>query len=197
MQPTPFRLPRVLAAVLALVGVIVSVSGELRGDVPLGLLVLPVIAGGMVGMQAALNGQVRRVASSAYTATFANFLVGTTLLVLICAVHLLIRPWTPVLPANPLLYLGGTVGVVFIAAQAVLVRTTGVLVLGLAVLSGQLVMAVVFDAVLPLPGNTLTLVGLIGAALTLAAVVIAVIPPRRSRARQLSAWKPSDREFMQ
>ena len=120
-----------------------------------------------------------------------------TLLVLICAVHLLIRPWTPVLPANPLLYLGGTVGVVFIAAQAVLVRTTGVLVLGLAVLSGQLVMAVVFDAVLPLPGNTLTLVGLIGAALTLAAVVIAVLPSRRSRSRQPSAWKPSDREFMQ
>ena len=44
-----------------------------------------------------------------------------------------------------------------------------------------------FDAVLPLPGNTLTLVGLIGAALTLAAVVIAVIPPRRGRGSQLSA----------
>ncbi|HTL41086.1 MAG TPA: DMT family transporter [Pseudolysinimonas sp.] len=197
MAPQPFRLPRVLAAVLALVGVIVAVSGEVRGDVPFGLLVLPVIAGALVGMQAALNGQVRRVASSAYTATFANFVVGTTLLVLICAVHLAIEPWTVALPPNPLLYLGGTVGVVFIAAQAVLVRTTGVLVLGLAVLSGQLVMAVVFDAVLPLPGNTLTFVGLLGAALTLVAVVIAVIPARRPRGRQLSAWNPSDREFMQ
>jgi transporter family-2 protein len=180
MAPKPFTVPRVVAAVLALAGVVVSVSGDLRTDVPLGLLVLPVLAGALVGMQAALNGQVRGVAGSAYTATFGNFLVGTTLLVLILVVHLAIEPWSPVLPANPLAYLGGTVGVLFIGAQAILVRTTGVLVLGLAVLSGQLVMAVGFDLVLPLPGQQLTLVGLLGAALTLIAVVTAVIPSRRS-----------------
>jgi transporter family-2 protein len=180
MAPKPFTMPRVVAAVLALAGVVVSVSGDLRTDVPLGLLVLPVLAGALVGMQAALNGQVRGVAGSAYTATFGNFLVGTTLLVLILVVHLAIDPWSPVLPANPLAYLGGTVGVLFIGAQAILVRTTGVLVLGLAVLSGQLVMAVGFDLVLPLPGQQLTLVGLLGAALTLIAVVTAVIPSRRS-----------------
>ena len=44
---------------------------------------------------------------------------------------------------------------------------------------GQLVMAVVFDLVLPLPGNVLTVLGVVGTVLTLLAVVIAVIPSRR------------------
>jgi transporter family-2 protein len=180
MAPKPLSLPRVIAALVALGGVVVSVSGELRGDVPFGLLVLPVIAGALVGAQAALNGQVRRVAESAYTATFGNFLVGTALLVVILAVHLLFQPWTPSLPAQPLLYAGGAVGIVFIAAFTILVRITGVLVLGLAQLSGQLVMAVVFDLLLPLPGNVLTVLGLAGAALTLVAVVVAVLPTRSS-----------------
>jgi transporter family-2 protein len=179
MAPKPFTVPRVVAAGIALAGVVVSVSGELRGDVPFGLLVLPLLAGGLVGMQAALNGQVRGIASSAYTATFANFAVGTTLLVLALLVHLVVQPWTPVFPANPLVYIGGAVGVIFIGAQAILVRTVGVLVLGLSLLSGQLVMAVVFDLVLPLPGNVLTLVGVLGAVLTLLAVVLAVVPSRR------------------
>ena len=157
----------------------ISVSGELRADVPFGLLLLPLVAGAVVGAQAALNGQVRQVAQSAYTATFGNFIVGTTLLAVILVIHLLIQPWNPVLPTNPLFYIGGAVGVIFIGAQAILVRTTGVLVLGLAVLSGQLVMAVIFDLVLPLPGNSLTLLGLLGTALTLVAVVIAVIPSGR------------------
>jgi bacterial/archaeal transporter family-2 protein len=179
MAPKAFSVPRVIAAGVALAGVVVSVSGELRGDVPFGLLVLPLIAGGLVGMQAALNGQVRGIASSAYTATFANFLVGTALLVLALLVHLLVQPWTPVLPTSPLVYIGGAVGVIFIGAQAILVRTVGVLVLGLSLLSGQLVMAVVFDLLLPLPGTVLTLIGGLGAVLTLLAVVIAVAPTRR------------------
>ena len=184
MAPKPFTVPRVIAAGIALAGVVVSVSGELRGDVPFGLLVLPLIAGALVGMQAALNGQVRGIAGSAYTATFGNFLIGTTVLVLALLVHLVAEPWTPVFPSNPVAYIGGAVGVIFIGAQAILVRTVGVLVLGLSLLSGQLVMAVVFDLVLPLPGNTLTLVGGIGAVLTLLAVIVAVVPaPGRATTR--------------
>lgn len=181
LPPKPFTVPRVIAAFAALAGVVIAVSGEVRSDVPFGLLVLPLVAGALVGMQAALNSQVRGVAGSAYTATFGNFVVGTTLLVLILVVHLLIQPWTPSLPANPVFYLGGVVGVIFIGMQAVLVRITGVLVLGLAVLAGQLVMAVGFDLLVPLPGNELTATALLGTVITLLAVVTAVIPARRTR----------------
>ena len=67
----------------------------------------------------------------------------------------------------------------FIAAQAVIVRTTGVLLMGLALLAGQLVASVLFDLLLPVSGTGLHLVTLIGTALVLVAVVVAALPQRR------------------
>ena len=179
MAPKPFTLPRVVGAVIAMAGVSSPSRARSAADVPVGAAV-PAVRRRAWSVSRRPNGQVRGIAGSAYTATFGNFVVGTTLLVLILVVHLLIAPWTPTLPTNPLFYIGGAVGVVFIGMQAVLVRTTGVLVLGLAVLSGQLVMAVIFDVVLPLPGNARHRDALIGTAVTLAAVVLAVIPATRS-----------------
>jgi len=93
-------------------------------------------------------------------------------------VHLLLAPWPAEFPSSPFLYLGGAIGVLFIGTQVLVVRTTGVLVLGLALLSGQLVAAVLFDLVLPLPGHDFAVTSAIGAGLALVAVVLAVIPRR-------------------
>jgi transporter family-2 protein len=90
--------------------------------------------------------------------------------------------WPAHFPATPWLYLGGALGIVFIATQAILVRTTGVLLMGLAVLSGQLITAVVFDLVAPVQDRPVSPLTVVGAALTLAAVVVAAVPLRR-RAR--------------
>lgn len=179
--PKPVTWPRVLGAALALVAVVVAASPELRPGLPLFALIVPFFAGAGVGWQGAVNGQVRTVAGSALTATFGNFLVGTTLLVIAAVVHILIVGWPSHLPANPLLYLGGAIGTVFIAAQAVIVRSTGVLLMGLAVLSGQLVTAVLFDLVLPVQSRGISPLTISGAALTLVAVLIAAIPRRASR----------------
>ncbi|HEY4225821.1 MAG TPA: DMT family transporter [Pseudolysinimonas sp.] len=181
MAPKPVTVPRVIGAGLALVAVVVAASTELRPGLPFLALIVPFLAGAGVGWQGAVNGQVRTVAGSALTATFGNFLVGTTLLVLAAIGHTLIVGWPAQLPTNPLLYLGGAVGTIFIAAQAVIVRSTGVLLMGLAVLSGQLVTAVVFDLVLPVQARAISPLTIIGAALTLVAVLIAAIP-RRARA---------------
>ncbi len=183
MVPKPVTWPRVLGAALALVAVVVAASTELRPDLPFLALILPFFAGAAVGWQGAVNGQVRTIAGSALTATFGNFLVGTILLMIAAVVHTLIVGWPAHLPAAPWLYLGGAVGTVFIAAQAVIVRTTGVLLMGLAVLSGQLVTAVVFDLVLPVQARAISPLTILGAALTLVAVLIASVPPRRRKAR--------------
>lgn len=176
--PKPLTLTRVLGALLALAGVVLAVSGQVRADVPWVLLIAPLVVGLGVGFQQAANGQVRVAAGSALAATFGNFLVGTTLLVLILLVHLLLAPWPTEFPSSPFLYLGGAIGVLFIGTQVLVVRTTGVLVLGLALLSGQLVAAVLFDLVLPLPGHDFAVTSAIGAGLALVAVVLAVIPWR-------------------
>jgi len=182
MAPKKLTPTRVLGAALALVAVIVAVSGQLRGDVPYWILIAPLISGLAVGAQQALNGQVREAARSPLAATWISFAIGTACLALALIVHLFVVPWPGEWPANPLLYLGGLIGAIFIGAQTVLVRITGVLVLGLAVLSGQVVAAAVLDLIIPVPGHTIGIPTLIGAGLTLVAVAIAAIPRRRTTA---------------
>ena len=188
MAPKRLTVTRLAGAALALVAVVVAVSGQLRGDVPYWILIAPLISGLAVGAQQALNGQLRETAHSPLAATFISFAVGTTVLVTALIVHLLFVAWPADFPSNPLLYLGGMVGAVFIAAQTVLVRITGVLVLGLSVLSGQVVAAAVLDLVLPVPGHVIGVATLVGAALTLVAVGVAAIPRRGTTA---SSGSPS------
>lgn len=180
MPPKPLTVTRVVGAVLALAGAALAVSGQVRGDVPWLLLLAPLLVGLGVGFQQAANGQVRAAAGSALAATFGNFVVGTAVLVIALLVHLIFAPWPGQFPSSPFLYLGGVVGVLFISTQVIVVRTIGVLVLGLALLSGQLVAAVLFDVVLPLEGHTFVPTSAIGAAVTLVAVLVAVIPTKRS-----------------
>jgi transporter family-2 protein len=91
-----------------------------------------------------------------------------------------VRGWpTGEPPTEPWLYLGGPIGVMFIAAAAVVVRVTGVLVLGLASIAGQVVGAVVIDLVLPTEGARPGVATLVGVALTLVAVGIAAVAPGR------------------
>lgn len=181
MAARPLTVTRALGAVLAVAGVVLAASGQLRADVPWLLLVVPLLVGLGVGYQQAANGQVRAATGSALAATFANFVVGTTILALALVVHLLVARWPSEFPTSPFLYLGGAVGVVFIATQVLVVRTTGVLVLGLALLAGQLVAAVAFDLVLPLEGHEFAITTALGAAVTLVAVVLAVVPWSRLR----------------
>jgi transporter family-2 protein len=179
MAPRPLTVARVIGAVLAVAGVVVAVGGELRSDAPLWVLIAPVLAGLGSGLQPAVNGQVRAVASSALTATFGNFVVGTTVLGVALLVHLLFAPWPDRFPSTPWEYLGGLVGVLFILVQVLIVRLVGVLLLGLAVLSGQVVGAGALDLLFPVRGHEVTLLGIIGTAVTLLAVVVAVVPTRR------------------
>ncbi|NEN04266.1 DMT family transporter [Diaminobutyricibacter tongyongensis] len=171
----PLTPARITGAVLALVAVTWSVSAQLTGDVPLWMLILPLIAGLGIGWQQAVNGQVRVVASSALSATFVNFVVGTTVLVIATLVHSSFAGWPSSLPSEWWLYLGGAIGCVFIAGASLLVRITGVLILGLATVAGQLLTALALDLVLPSGSHPIAWTTVAGTLLALVAVAVASI----------------------
>ena len=83
------------------------------------------------------------------------------------------------LPTEPWLYLGGVSAVVFIAVTAVLVHRTGVLLLGLGIIAGQLVVSLVLDAFSA--GQTVNGLTVAGTVLALAAVLLAGSTSRASR----------------
>ena len=179
--PEPLAGTRITGAALTIVAVAIAVAGRFSAPTTLALAVLPVIAGVASAWQQAVNGLVRQAASSATTATLVNFVVGIACLVIACAIDLAVRGLpTGTLPTRWWEYLGGVISVLFIAVTAAVVRFTGVLLLSLAMIAGQLIGAVAIDAAVPGSPrpDTYTLVGV---ALTLVAVAIAAVRPRSDR----------------
>ncbi|MGA5301596.1 DMT family transporter [Nucisporomicrobium flavum] len=178
--PQPVTAPRLAGAVLTVAAVVISVADRIGHSGALVLAILPLLAGLGIAWQQAVNGHVRIVANSAMVAGLINFLTGTAVLVLAYAISVLVRGTPGHLPHGPWwLYVGGTMGIVFIAVGATVVRYTGVLLLGLSMIAGQVTGALLVDEIVPgdagRPGwNTI-----LGAALTLVAVGVAVLPARR------------------
>lgn len=171
---------RVLGAALALGAVLLSVAERLGAPAALALAVLPALAGVGMAWQQAVNGRVGVAAGGPLPAALVNFVVGTTVLVLVLVVDVLVRGLPGPLPGDPVLYLGGPLGVLFIGAAAAVVPITGVLLLGLGTVAGQVVGALLLDLLVPAGGNDhLTAVTVVGTVLTLLAVSVAALPARR------------------
>jgi transporter family-2 protein len=152
---------RAAGAGLCLLAIALSAADGIHAASPL-LLVLVVLAGGLISFQQAVNGRVRH-ATDATVATFVNFVVGTTGLALGLLVHNLfvgqhLGHWPGLSEAY--LYLGGTIGAAFVATAALVVRSLGVLRLGLAVTAGQILGALLLDADRGIPAATGVAAGL-------------------------------------
>ncbi|WP_304502237.1 DMT family transporter [Brachybacterium sp. FME24] len=169
---------RVLGAGLMVVSVALAMSGGISTEAPWYLLALPMVAGVAMGLQQAINGRVTQHSGHFLVATLGNFVVGTTALLLVALVHMLVAGAPESLPTNPLLYLGGPIGVVFIAMAAYLAGPLGILTLAMSTIAGQIVGSVVLDAVAA-PGH-LTYTTIAGAGLTLVAAVLAASSRRRA-----------------
>ena len=180
--PQPVTPNRLVGAVLTVLAVLLAVGDRLADPGALALALLPMAAGVGIAWQQAVNGQVRAAAGSAAIATLVNFAVGTVALLATFAVEVAVRG-RPAggFPAEPWLYLGGPIGIVFIALAAAIVRFTGVLLLGLATIAGQIVGAVLLDLLLPTTASHPGLATLAGAALTMVAVLIAALGPSPRR----------------
>lgn len=179
----PVTVRRVIGALLALAGVAVSLLGDRVGGILVWMLVVPVIAGAGVAWQQGTNGRLRLRVQSPLAATVVNFAGGTAVLVVAALVHGSIVGAPRALPADPWLYLGGPIGVVYIFLSSVIVQRTGVLVLGLGSVVGLLTTSVVLDALWPAPAAPPTPLAILAAAVAIAGVVVAAVPWRRRRSR--------------
>ena len=173
-KPRPVTGLRVIGGALALGAVALAGSGQLHVGTAPWLYLLPFIAGLGLAWQQAVNGQIRSL-TNALTATLGNFVVGTLVLVIAVGIHTAFVGLPAQWPSNPVLYLGGIVGAMFVALSAVVVGVTGVLLITLCAISGQLLMSIVLDFVVPAAGHELTWTTYAGVALALAAVVIVVL----------------------
>jgi transporter family-2 protein len=179
IPPKAITITRIVGAALALVSVLVAVLPQISGQAHVWIIVFPFAVGLVLGLQQALNG-------SATTATFFNFLYGTAILAVFAAVNLAIAGLPHGYPNNPVLYLGGILGVLFIAGFAVVIPIIGVLLQSLAAVSGQLLMALLLDYVAPTSDVPVAVATVVGTVLTLVAVLVASVRSAEAvRARAL------------
>lgn len=174
-------MPRIGGGALALLAVVISLQGGVLERVPWWMLVMPVAAGIGIAWQQATNGRLRQRVGTPLTATFVNFLGGTVILAVAAVIDVAIAGPSNPPPTEPWLYLGGVIGVIYIFMSAALVVHTGVLLLGLGAVAGQLVTAFALDAVWPAdagPGWAIELVMVVVAG---AGVVVAAAPWRHTR----------------
>ena len=162
----PLTPPRIIGSLIVLLGVIVAASLWSEESLALGWpMVLPVLAGIGVGWQQAVNGRVRRVAGSSLTATLLNFFFGTVALLVVFAVSLPFIALPSQWPGAWWLYAGGALGAGFIAIQAFTVNRIGVLALGVSLVAGQIVGALVLDWWFPVASSQITIWTITGALL--------------------------------
>jgi len=146
---------RVAAAVLTVLAVFVSVFDRIDAkNLSLFAVVLGCIAGAVVGVQRALNGQINEHSHQSFTTSLLNFITGTSLLVILILGGVLIGKIELVpLPAGPWwIYTGGVIGVIYIAFTSTIVQYLGVLTFTLFSVGGQLVGSLVIDLISPTNG---------------------------------------------
>lgn len=175
--------PRLIGGALALVAVGVSLQGDVLQRIPLWMLLLPLVAGVGIAWQQATNGRLRQRVGTPLTATLVNFIGGTILLLVAAVVSVLWRGAPAAAPTEPWLYVGGAIGVFYIFLSAALVVHTGVLLLGLGTVAGQLLTALVIDVVWPASSGPGWAVELLMVTVALASVVVAAAPWRARRGR--------------
>jgi len=173
---------RVAGAALALLAVGIALIGDTLGSVPWWMLLLPFLTGVGIAWQSATNGRLRQRVGTPLTATLVNFVGGSIALGIAAGIHIAVEGPPTVFPAELWLYLGGPIGVTYIFLSAALVQYTGVLLLGLGAVVGQLLTSVAIDAVWPAVAAPGLWQSLAMVAVALASVVVATVRWRRRTA---------------
>jgi len=175
---------RVLAAFLTVLAVLVSVWDRIDAN---NLSIFAVTAGGIagaiVGVQRALNGQINEYSQQSFTTSLLNFITGTSFLViLIIAGILLGKNELSPLPSGPWwIYTGGVIGVIYIAFTSTIVQHLGVLTFTLFSVGGQLVGSLIIDLVSPTKGVSVSAYLVTGIVMTYAGVVAGGVGNQRVR----------------
>ena len=166
---------RVTAAGVTVLAVLVSVFDRIDAqNLSLWAVIFGCGAGAIVGVQRALNGQINESTNQSFATSFLNFIMGTTFLVLFLAIALLInRVDVVALPSGPWwMYMGGTIGVIYIAFTSTIVQHLGVLTFTLISVGGQLVGSLLIDFYSPTEGVQISAYLVTGIVMTYLGVLV-------------------------
>ena len=177
---------RVTAAFVTVFAVFISVADRLDGrDLSIAAVILGVVAGAIVGVQRALNGQINEHSQQSFTTSLLNFAMGTTFLTVLLSIALVLGEieLSP-LPAGPWwIYTGGITGVIYIAFTSTIVQHLGVLTFTLISVGGQLVGSLLIDLFSPTEGVQVSVYLVVGIAMTYLGVIVGGVNNRRSQKR--------------
>ena len=163
---------RSITAVITLFSVTVAVYPQLRSATfKAAPIILAITVGIVIAFQQALNGRLNVVSTRPLSTTFVNFLMGSIVLSVALAINLGRGGSIGRLPHGIVVYLGGPIGVIFIAVSAYTVKHLGILNFILFSVTGQLIGALLLDWLAPAAHTKISAYLITGTAMTLIAVV--------------------------
>jgi transporter family-2 protein len=175
---------RLAAAAFTVFAVFISVSDRIEGkDLSLFAVLLAGVAGAVVGVQRALNGQINEHSHQSYSTSLLNFIMGTSFLTIFLTLKIMIgsTELTP-LPAGPWwIYTGGVIGVIYIAFTSKIVQHLGVLTFTLFSVGGNLVGSLLIDLYSPTEGVHVSAYLVTGIAMTYLGVIVGGVNNSQTR----------------
>ena len=175
---------RIAAAVLTVLAVLVSVWDRIDAkNLSMWAVFFGVLAGAIVGVQRALNGQINEYSKQSFATSLLNFIMGTSFLFIILVVAV-IANWSELspLPAGPWwIYSGGALGVIYIAFSSTIVQHLGVLTFTLFTVGGQLVGSLLIDLISPTNGVNVSAYLVTGIVMTYLGVIAGGVGSSRIR----------------
>ena len=175
---------RVAAALFTVFAVFISVFDRIESsDLSLFAVLLAGIAGAVVGVQRALNGQINEHSHQSYSTSLLNFIMGTSFLTLFLAGKILFTSTelSP-LPAGPWwIYTGGVIGVIYIAFTSKIVQHLGVLTFTLFSVGGNLMGSLLIDLYSPTEGVQISAYLVTGIAMTYLGVIVGGVNSSQAR----------------
>ena len=175
---------RIFASLITVLAVLVSVWDRVdANDLSLIPVALAGLAGGIVGIQRALNGKINIYSKQHWTTSLLNFVMGTSFLLILTALliplgHYKLEP----LPSTPWwIYTGGVLGVVYIAYSATIVQHLGVLASTLLSVGGNLFGALLIDLIAPINGMKVSIWLVSGIFLSFAGVIVGGVSSQRQK----------------
>ncbi len=180
---------RVAAAGITVLAVLISVLDRIEANnLSVLAVLLGCVAGAIVGVQRALNGQINESTQQSFTTSLLNFIMGTTILVIFLGIGMLINRTEIVsLPAGPWwMYTGGTIGIIYIAFTSTIVQHLGVLTFTLISVGGQLVGSLLIDFYSPTEGVNVSVYLVTGIVMTYLGVIVGGVGnlPKRKLAKR-------------
>ena len=147
---------RVIAAIITVGAVVVSAWDRfVMSDFSILAITLAVFAGSWVGVQRALNGQINSFSKKSFATSQLNFITGFSFLTFLLILRSLFTDHSIInLTSGPWwMFLGGSIGVFYIAFSAVAVQYVGVLEFTLLSVGGMLIGSLLLDVFVPTQGT--------------------------------------------